>query len=166
LTRCYGNYKVLGSDFGCEDSELVRAACGQFSARDPYLIGVALLVFSSMEGFAIPYFASPRLGPSAHTLSALEGVLLLALGLVWLKTLNLGVTMSRIAFWLLVYSALAILAAYVLAALWGAGNEIMPLAAGTAHGSAFQENVIKLVAYSSAPTGLISFALIWGEPLH
>lgn len=37
------------------------------------------------------------------------------------------------------------------------------LAAGTAHGSAFQENVIKLVAYSSAPTGLISFALVlWG----
>jgi len=36
-------------------------------------------------------------------------------------------------------------------------------AAATAHGSAFQENVIKLVAYSSAPTGLISFALVlWG----
>jgi (hydroxyamino)benzene mutase len=68
--------------------------------------------------------------------------------------------MSQIAFWLLVYSTLAILAACVMAALWGAGNETMPLAAGMAHGSAFQENVIKLVAYSSAPTGLISFALI------
>jgi hydroxylaminobenzene mutase len=126
-------------------------------------IGIVLLLFSSLEGFAIPYFASPRLGLSAHTLSALQGVLLLALGLVWLRALNLNATTSRIAFWLLVYSTFAILAAYVMAALWGAGNGTMPLAAGTAHGSAFQENAIKLVAYSSAPTGLISFALIlWG----
>jgi hydroxylaminobenzene mutase len=125
-------------------------------------IGVALLLFSSFEGFAIPYVAAPRLGLSAHTLGALQAVLLLVLGLVWPR-LNLGTTMSRIAFWLLIYSAFAILAAYVLAAAWGAGNETMPLAAGAAHGRAFQESVIKVVAYSSAPTGLIAFGLIlWG----
>ena len=125
-------------------------------------IGVALLLFSSFEGFAVPYLAAPRLALSAHTLSALQAVLLLALGLVWPR-LNLGTTTSRIAFWFLIYSAFAILAAYVLAAAWGAGNETMPLAAGVAHGSALQEKVIKVVAYSSAPTGLISFGLIlWG----
>ena len=125
-------------------------------------IGVALLLFSSVEGFVIPYLGAPRLGLSAHTLAALQAVLLLALGLVWPK-LTLGTTTSRIAFGFLVYSALAILAAYVMAAAWGAGNETMPLAAGAAHGSAFQEGVIKSVAYSSAPTGLIAFALIlWG----
>jgi (hydroxyamino)benzene mutase len=125
-------------------------------------IGVALLIFSSFEGFAIPYLAAPRLGLSVHTLSALQGVLLLALGLAWPR-LDLGATTSRIAFWLLVYSALAILAAYGMAAVWGAGNETMPLAAGAAHGNAFQEAVIKSVAYSSAPTGLISLGLIlWG----
>jgi hydroxylaminobenzene mutase len=125
-------------------------------------VGVALFLFASLEGFAIPYLAAPRLGLSVHTLSALQGVLLLALGLMWHR-LNLGTTMSRIAFWLLIYSAFAILAAYVMAAAWGAGNETMRLAAGSAHGSAFQEAVIRDVAYSSAPTGLISFALIlWG----
>jgi len=125
-------------------------------------IGVALLLFSSFEGFAIPHLAAPRLGLSAHTLSALQGVLLLALGLTWPR-LNLGAAMSRVAFWLLIYSALAILAAYVMAGVWGAGNETMPLAAGAFHGSAFQEEVIKGVGYSSAPTGLIALALIlWG----
>jgi (hydroxyamino)benzene mutase len=125
-------------------------------------IGVALFVLSSLEGCAIPYFAAPRLGLSAHTLSALQGVLLLALGLVWPR-LNLGAMASRIAFWFFVYSAFAILAAYVMAAAWGAGNETMALAAGAAHGSAVQEAVIKSVAYSSAPTGLTSFALmLWG----
>jgi len=39
----------------------------------------------------------------------------------------------------------------------------MPLAAGSAHGSNFQEAILKIVAYSSAPTGIVSFALIlWG----
>lgn len=124
--------------------------------------GVSLLIFLSFEGFAIPYLAAPRLGLSVHTLSALQGVLLLALGLMWPR-LNLGATISRVAFWFLLYSTFAILAAYVMAAAWGAGHETMPLAAGAAQGSTFQEAVIKGVAYSSAPTGLISFALIlWG----
>jgi len=125
-------------------------------------IGVGLLLFVSFEGFVIPYFAVPRLGLSAHTLSALQSVLLLALGLAWTR-LNLGDVASRVAFWLLVYSTFAILAAYVLGAFWGAGTETMSMAAGVAHGSPAQENLIKVAAYSSAPTGIVSFALIlWG----
>lgn len=125
-------------------------------------IGVALLLFVSLEGFAIPYLAAPHLGLSVHKLGALQSVLLLALGLVWPR-LALGALASRIAFWLLIYSAFAILAAYVMGAVWGAGNETMTLAAGASHGSAFQELVIRFVAYSSAPTGIISFAIIlWG----
>ena len=122
-------------------------------------IGVGLLLFASFEGFVIPYFAAPRLGVSAHTLSALQSVLLLGLGLVWTR-LNLGDVAARVAFWLLVYSTFAILAAYVLGAFWGAGNGTMPMAAGAAHGSPAQEGVIKVLAYSSAPTGIVSFALI------
>ena len=125
-------------------------------------IGVGLLLFASFEGFVIPYVAVPRLGLSVHTLSALQSVLLLALGLVWTR-LDLGNVASRFALWLLVYSTLAILAAYVLGTFWGAGNETMPMAAGVAHGSPAQETAIKVVAYSSAPTGIVSFALIlWG----
>src|SRR5438445_34738 len=36
-------------------------------------IGVALLLFSSFEGFAIPHLAAPLLGLSGSTLRALEG---------------------------------------------------------------------------------------------
>ena len=125
-------------------------------------LGVALLLFTSFEGFAIEHFAAPSLGRSAHTLSALSGVLLLTMGLLWPR-LVLGATASRVAFWCLVYSDLAIIAAFLLAAVWGAGNTVMPLAAGAAHGSSFQETAIAAIAYSSAPTGIISFALIlWG----
>jgi hypothetical protein len=69
-------------------------------------IGVGLLLFASFEGFVIPYFAAPRLGLSAHTLSALQSVLLLVLGLAWTR-LNLGDLALRVAFWLLVYSTFA-----------------------------------------------------------
>jgi hydroxylaminobenzene mutase len=125
-------------------------------------IGVALFLVTSVEGFVIPGFAVPRLGLSAHSLMALLGVLFIAMGLLWPK-LRLGTTMSRLALWLLVYSGFAIVAAYLLGAIWGAGNSIMPMAAGTAHGSNLQEAVIKIVAYSSAPTGIVSFALVlWG----
>jgi hydroxylaminobenzene mutase len=129
-------------------------------------LGVALLVFSSLEGFAIPYMGSPRIGLSVHTLGALEAVLLLALGLMWSR-LALGGTGAGIAFWSLVYSALAVLAAYTIAAVSGVGNATIMLMGelphGLHHGSVLQETVIKVVAYSSAPTGLTAFALIlWG----
>jgi hydroxylaminobenzene mutase len=101
-----------------------------------------------------------------HTLSALQGIFLLAVGLLWPK-LNLGISASLIAFWLFIYGAGSILAAYVIAAIWGVGIETIALMgelpAGLSRGTPFQETFIKVLAYSSAPTGLMSFALIlWG----
>ena len=45
-------------------------------------IGIALFLFTSFEGFAIPYLAVPLLGRSAHSLGALLGVIFLTLGLL------------------------------------------------------------------------------------
>jgi (hydroxyamino)benzene mutase len=124
--------------------------------------GVALFLFTSFEGFAVPYFAVPNLGRSVHTLSAFTGVLFVALGLTWPR-LHLGMTASRIAFWFLIYSALTTIAAFVLAAILGAGSSIMPLAAVGARGSDFQEALIQFAIYPAAPAGIASFALIlWG----
>jgi len=95
-------------------------------------------------------------------LSALEGVLLLPMGLLWPR-LKLEAVGSRTAHWLLAYSALAIIAAYMMAAMWGAGDSLIRLAAPAGHGSVVQEAAINIVAYSSAPTGIIAFTLIfWG----
>ena len=115
-----------------------------------------------MFGFAIPYVAAPHLGLAAHKLAGLQSALLMALGLAWPR-LNINGAALRMAFWLFLYGAFTILIAYLLAAIWGAGNETIPLGAGTAHGTVFQENTIRILAYSSGPSGLISFALIlWG----
>ena len=129
-------------------------------------LAIILLLYASVEGFAIPFFRSQRIGLSTHTLGALQAVLLLALGLVWPR-LNLGPTAARIAFGCLVYSALAILAAYTIAAAWGVGNETIRLASelphGLTRGTPLQENVIRILSYSSAPAGLTAFVLVfWG----
>jgi len=44
-------------------------------------IGVSLFVLSGLEGFVIPALPVPRLGLSVHTLSALQGVITVTLGL-------------------------------------------------------------------------------------
>jgi len=125
-------------------------------------LGVALFLFVTLQGLVIQNFAVPSLGGSAHTLSLSSGLVLLGIGLVWPR-LTLGATAIRIAFWFLVYSLLATIVAFLLAAIWGAGNTVMPLAAGAAHGTAFQENIIAAVLVSSLPTCIIAFALIlWG----
>lgn len=129
-------------------------------------IGVALILYSSFDGFAIPYLGSPRIGLSVHTLSALQSVLLIAFGLLWVR-LKLSVTAARISFWCLIYSTLAILAAYTVAAISGVGNETIMLMGELPHGlhqgTAFQETFIKVLAYSSAPTGLTSLYLFFGD---
>src|SRR5262245_8688984 len=83
-------------------------------------LGVVLFLFASLEGFAIPILASPRIGLSAHTLSALQGVMLIGFGLLWPR-LKLSPRTAAIAFWSLIYSVAAILAAYTVAAIWGVG---------------------------------------------
>ena len=145
-----------------------RAACMNPSetlsrqGRTLLRLGVALFLFTSFEGFPVPHFAVPHLGRSVHMLSAFTGVLFLATGLMW-PMLRLGTTAARVAFWLLVYSAFATIAGFAIAALWGAGGSIMPIAAQGARGSDLQETVIQIVIYPAAPTGIISFALIlWG----
>lgn len=127
-------------------------------------VGIGLILYVAVEGFVIPYVGSPRIGLAVHTLSVVQANLFLALGLLWPR-LALGRTGARVAFGSLVYSALAILAAYSIAAVWGVGNETIVLAGelphGLHHGSVVQESFIKVLAYSSAPTGLIAFAMIF-----
>lgn len=125
-------------------------------------IGVLFFLFTSFEGFAIPYLASPELGLSVHRLGAFSGAFFLAWGLMWPR-LKLGSTSALVAFWLAVYSDLATVGAYMLAAVWGAGGSVIHLATNAPHGTAMQETIIQIVIYSAGPTGIAAFALmLWG----
>ena len=125
-------------------------------------LGVSLVLFALVVGLGVSHFTVPRLALSAHLIGILQGILLISLGQLWPK-LSLGPVASRVAFWLLVYGCVAALTANLLGAAWGAGNSIIPLAAGFAHGSTLQEAVINILLRSAAPA-LISalFLVVWG----
>ena len=129
-----GETSVVSQQLGYVESSKLIARQGLRLLQ----LGVALFLFTSFEGFAIPYFAVPNLGRSVHTLSAFVGVLFLAFGLVWPR-LNLGAAGVRVAFWFLIYSALATIAGFLIAGIWGAGSSIMPLAAGGRAGAIFRK---------------------------
>lgn len=125
-------------------------------------LGALLFLLTCVEGFFISFFRAPMLGRSVHTLAGLSGVALIALGLVWPR-LRFGRASATVAFWTLIYSTLATILVFVLAALWRAGGSGIPLAAQGVRGTPVQETVLQAIAYTAGSTALVAFALIlWG----
>jgi (hydroxyamino)benzene mutase len=125
-------------------------------------LGILLFLFALLVGLAVPRFAVPRLGLSAHLLGIMQGLFLIVTGLLWPK-LKLTRVMSRGGFWLAIYGCFAAWTANVLAGLWGAGNSMLPIAAGQARGNMLQEAVIA-IGLRSAAAALIAAAILilWG----
>jgi hydroxylaminobenzene mutase len=124
-------------------------------------VGVFLFLAALLVGLVIPAFAVPRLGLSTHLLGMMQGLFLMALGLLWPR-LRLGSGAARLGVVLAVYGCLAAWTANLLAALWGAGNTL-PIAAGAARGSALQENVIVIALRTGGAALIAATALVlWG----
>src|SRR5881392_1230411 len=99
-------------------------------ARHLLQLGLALFLLALLVGIAVPHFAAPRLALSVHLLGVLQGTFLVAASGVWSR-LSLGRTLSWLAFWLLVYGCVAAWLGNLLGAYWGAGNALLPIAAGS-----------------------------------
>jgi len=124
--------------------------------------GMLLFLFALLVGLAVPRFAVPRLGLSAHLLGIMQGLFLMLTGVLW-PQLRLTRATLRVGVWLAVYGCFAAWTANVLAGVWGAGNPMLPLAAGQARGSAFQEALIA-TGLRTAAVSLIAVAILilWG----
>jgi (hydroxyamino)benzene mutase len=124
-------------------------------------IGVLLFLLALLVGVAVPRFTLPRLALSAHLLGITQGTFLIATGLLWPK-LRFTRSQSRISHVLGIYGCAAAWTANVCGAVWGAGASMLPIAAGGARGTTFQEMVIKILLRSAA-VSLIAFTafLLW-----
>ena len=124
--------------------------------------GILLFLFALLVGLAVPRFAVPRLGLSVHLLGIMQGLFLMLTGVLW-PQLRLTRATLRVGVWLAVYGCFAAWTANVLAGVWGAGNPMLPLAAGQARGSAFQEALIA-TGLRTAAVSLIAVAvlILWG----
>jgi hydroxylaminobenzene mutase len=125
-------------------------------------VGMFLFLLALLVGLFVPKFAVPRLGLSTHLLGIMQGLFLMVIGLLWGR-LRFTPRISRIGVFLAVYGCFAAWTANLAAAIVGAGNTQLPIAAGQAHGSRLQETIIA-VALRSAGLSLIAVAILilWG----
>ncbi|MGB8330918.1 MAG: hypothetical protein WCE62_12395 [Polyangiales bacterium] len=125
-------------------------------------LGVVLFLLGLLTGLAVPAMANPRMGLASHLEAVMNGIFLLVVGAIWHR-LRLVMRAQRIAFWLLVYGTFANWGTTLLAAIWGAGEPMMPLAARGHTGTSAQEALIAfgLISLSVAMI-IVAPLLLWG----
>lgn len=123
--------------------------------------GISLFLLGLLTGFAMPLFANPRMGLASHLEGILNGIFLVALGLIWHK-IRLSRRVTTLTFWLAIYGTFANWLATLLAAWWGAGL-MMPIAANGQTGNALQEAIISnlLLSLSTAMI-LVCILVLYG----
>jgi (hydroxyamino)benzene mutase len=131
----------------------------QEQARGLLQLGLVLFFLALLVGIVVPHFSVPRLALSLHLLGVLQGTFLIAISAVWPR-LNLTRTTSLLASGLLAYGCVAAWLANLLGAYWGAGNTLLPMAAGAAQGSSLQEGIIAVLLRSSAVTLVAAILLM------
>jgi hydroxylaminobenzene mutase len=134
-------------------------------ARYLLQLGLGLFLLALLVGIGVPSFAVPRLALSVHLLGVLQGTFLVAVSGIWSR-LAFGRTISWLAFWLLAYGCVAAWLGNLLGAYWGAGNTLLPIAGGSAHGSALQEIAIMVLLRSSAIALLVAILLVHRSSLR
>jgi (hydroxyamino)benzene mutase len=94
--------------------------------------GVLLFLVGLLTGFVIPALANPRMALASHLEGIMNGLFLIALGLIWPR-LVLGRGALGAIYGFALYGTFVNWAATLLAAIWGAGAPMMPIAAGRAY---------------------------------
>lgn len=124
--------------------------------------GILLFLLGLLTGLAIPAFQNPRMGLSSHLEGTLNGMVLILFGLVWPK-LRLANRSLKWGYGLALYGTFTNWFTTLLAAVWGAGSEMMPFAGGNHVGLPWQEILIKfgLISLSLAMI-VVSAMALWG----
>ncbi|MGE3473500.1 MAG: hydrogenase [Vicinamibacterales bacterium] len=124
--------------------------------------GALLFLVALFVGVAVPAFTGPRLGLATHLLGITQGLFLMVLGLAWPR-LDLTPVLGKVASVLALFGCAAPWTANLLGAVWGAGNSLLPMAAGAAHGAPFQEGVITVLLRGGGAALIGSMSLgVWG----
>lgn len=125
------------------------------------MLGAGLVLAGLLTGFVSGQLANPRMGLSSHLAALSGGTLLLALAGVW-SHISLAPRSERWAVGLLGYGMVANWLAALLAAIWGAGRETMPLAAAGRQAGTVQEGLVTalLVSLSAAVVAGLVLVLI------
>jgi (hydroxyamino)benzene mutase len=124
-----------------------------------FKLGLILFVIGLLTGFAIPVLKNPRMGLTSHLEGVLNGMFLALLGLLW-PHVHLSHAWGVTAIGLIVYSAYANWLGTLLAAAWGAGRKLAPIAAGEHEASTAKEAVFGFLVVSLSVTIVIGVVIV------
>ena len=124
--------------------------------------GVLLFLLGLLTGFLIPLMRNPRMGLASHLEAVMNGMFLILLGLIWQK-FHLSVGALKWGYALALFGTYTNWVTNLLAAIWGAGAEMLPIAGGGYQGVAWQEVLIK-VGLGSLSLAMIAVCILvlWG----
>lgn len=130
------------------------------TARSLAALGAALFLAGLVTGGLSGSMMNPRMGLSSHLEGVMNGTLLIALGAVW-GHVRLSAGEEAWAFRLLAFGSVTNWLATLLAAGWGAGMGMMPIAAQGHHAMMWQEQTVTtlLLALSVAMLGGMALVL-------
>jgi len=112
-----------------------------------FTLGLVLFLLGLLTGFALPTLKNPRMGLSSHLEGVLNGMFLVLVGLLW-PHIHLPRTWALTAAGLIIYAAYINWLATLLAAAWGAGRRLAPIATGDHRASASKEGTVSLLLLS------------------
>ncbi|MCV7096773.1 hydrogenase [Mycobacterium kubicae] len=124
-----------------------------------FRLGLVLFLLGLLTGFVVSALKNPRMGLSSHLEGVLNGMFLVLLGLLW-PHVHLPNAWAVTAVVLLVYSAYANWVATLLAAVWGAGRRLAPIAAADHEASAAKEAVVRFLLLSLAGSIVIGVGIV------
>ncbi|MBV8787705.1 MAG: hydrogenase [Mycobacterium sp.] len=124
-----------------------------------FTLGLVLFLLGLFTGFAGPAVKNPRMALSSHLEAVLNGMFLVLLGLLW-PHLHLSHAWGVTAVALIVYSAYANWLATLLAAIWGAGRKLAPIAAGNHETSTTKEGAVSFLLVSLAVAVIVGVVIV------
>lgn len=112
-----------------------------------FTLGLVLFLIGLLTGFAVPALKNPRMALSSHLEAVLNGMFLMLLGLLW-PHIHLPNAWGVTAVALIVYAGYANWLATLLAAAWGAGRRLAPIAAADHEASVAKEWIVNVLLVS------------------
>jgi (hydroxyamino)benzene mutase len=125
-----------------------------------FKLGLVLFLIGLITGFVIPVTKNPRMGLAGHLQGVLNGMFLALLGLLWPHVhLSHGWRVTAVV--LLVYASYMNWLATMLAAAWGAGRKLAPIAsAGHHEASTVKETVVNVLLVSLGVAIVIGVVIV------
>jgi (hydroxyamino)benzene mutase len=118
--------------------------------------GVVLFLLGLLNGFAIPFGRSPRLGLSAHLTAVQSGTFLIAMSAIW-PHIKFSVGLAQVLSTALWSSLYLLWLALFFAGILGAGRGL-PIAGGGIEAKPFQQRAVSAILM----TGTLSATVVIG----